>query len=131
MTYTQITVIAVGLAIAFDLWGVRTRVITRKAFWVSYAIIVFFQFITNAMFTGFGIVQYDGAAIIGSTSPTEGPPAFLGDGRIAFAPMEDLGFGFALILLTLSMWVWLGRKDVQPTPLSGPPMWRKVTQQKD
>jgi hypothetical protein len=131
MTYTQLAIVGVALAIAFDLWGVRTRVITRKAFWVSYAIIVFFQFITNGMFTGFQIVKYDGAFIIGSTSPANEPPPFIGDGRIAFAPMEDLAFGFALILLTLSMWVWLGRKGVQPTPLAGPPMWRRTRQPKD
>lgn len=131
MTYTQIAVVAVLLVVAVDLWVFRTRLVTRKAFWVSYAIIFFFQLITNGMFTGFGIVQYDGAFIIGSTSPTEGPPPMFGDGRISFAPVEDLLFGFALILLTLVMWVWLGRRGVQPLPKAGPPMWRKVTQPKD
>jgi hypothetical protein len=131
MTYTQIAVTAVILVVLLDIFGLRTKVVTRKAFWVSYAIIVFFQFITNGMFTGFQIVKYDGAFIIGSTSPATDPPPFIGDGRIAFAPVEDLMFGFALILLTLVMWVWLGRRGVQPTPLAGPPMWRKVKQPKD
>lgn len=131
MTYTQIAVSAVILVVLLDLFGLRTRLVTRKAFWVSYAIIVFFQFITNGMFTGFQIVKYDGAFIIGSTSPENEPPPFLGDGRIAFAPVEDLLFGFSLVLLTLVMWVWLGRRGVQPTPLAGPPMWRRATQLKD
>jgi lycopene cyclase domain-containing protein len=131
MTYTQIAIVAVLLVVTADFWLFRTRLVTRKAFWVAYAIIVFFQLITNGLFTGFGIVLYDGAAIIGSTSPTDGLPPMFGDGRIAFAPAEDLLFGFALILLTLQMWVWLGRRGVQPLPKSGPPMWRKVTQSKD
>ena len=125
MTYTQIAVIAVLLVISFDMWVIKTRMVTRRAFWVAYSIIVFFQLITNGMFTGFGIVLYDGDAIIGSTSTV--PPTFIGDGRIAFAPVEDLFFGFSLILLSISLWVWLGRRGVQPQPRSGPPIWRRTT----
>jgi len=60
------------------------------------------------MFTGFQIVKYDGEAIIGSTSPTDSPPPFIGDGRIAFAPAEDVLFGFALVLLSLGFVGLLG-----------------------
>lgn len=125
MTYTQLAIIAVVVVVLADLFVFRTRLVTRKAFWVSYAIIVFFQLITNGMFTGFGIVQYDGNAIVGSTSPAVGPPPFIGDGRIAFAPFEDLLFGFALILLSLSLWVVFGRWGIARTPTAGPPIWRK------
>lgn len=124
MTYTQIAISAVALTVLIDLFVLRTRMVTRKAFWVSYAIIVFFQFITNGMFTGFEIVKYDGAAIIGSTSPESGAPSLLGDGRIAFAPVEDLLFGFSLVLLSLSLWVLFGRLGVGRTPVAGPPIWR-------
>jgi hypothetical protein len=109
--------------IILDLGILRTRLVTRKVFWVSYAIIVFFQLITNGMFTGFGIVKYDGDAIIGSTSPVEGPPPFIGDGRLAFAPVEDLLFGFAIVLMSLSLWIFWGRRGVQRTPKAGPPRW--------
>lgn len=126
MSYTQIAIVAVVLVVLLDLFGLRTRLVTRKAFWVAYAIILFFQLITNGLFTGFQIVKYNGEFIIGTSSPADAPPPFLGDGRIAFAPMEDVLFGFALILLSLVMWVWLGRRGVQPTPLAGPPIWRKV-----
>jgi len=125
LTYTQLGVIAVILALVIDLFVARTNLVRRKAFWTAYAIIVFFQLITNGMFTGFGIVQYSGDAIIGSTSPTEGPPTMFGDGRIAFAPAEDLLFGFALVLLSLVLWVWWGRRGVDRTPTAGPPMWRR------
>lgn len=125
MTYTQLGIVAVGLVCALDLWVFRTRLITRGLFWVSYAIIVFFQLVTNGLFTGFGIVQYDGDAIIGSTSPASGAPPFIGDGRIAFAPVEDLLFGFAIVLLTLALWVFWGRRGVDRTPSAGPPIWRR------
>jgi len=126
MTYTQVALLAVVVAVVLDTALLRTRLVRRRVFWTSYAIIVLFQLVTNGMFTGFGIVGYDGAAILGSTSPAEGPPPFLGDGRIAFAPVEDLLFGFALILMTLSLWVFWGRRGVQRTPTSGPPIWRRA-----
>lgn len=125
MTYTQLAVASVVLVVAADLWLLRTRMVLRRVFWVSYAIVVFFQLITNGMFTGFGVVRYDGAAILGETSPEIGPPPMFGEWRIAFAPVEDLMFGFALILLTIALWVFWGRRGVQRTPRSGPPIWRR------
>lgn len=125
MTYTQLGVVAVILAVAVDLWALRTRLVRRRVFWTSYAIVVLFQLVTNAMFTGFGIVRYDGDAIVGGSSPTEGAPPFVGDGRLAFAPVEDLLFGFALVLLSMALWVWWGRRGVQRTPAAGPPIWRR------
>jgi len=125
MTYTEIGIVAVLAALIVDLFVLRTRMVTRNAFWVSYTIILFFQLITNGLFTGFGIVLYSGDAIMGSTSPESGPPPMLGDGRIAFAPAEDILFGFSLVLLSLSLWVWFGRRGLQRTPTAGPPIWRR------
>ncbi len=125
MTYTQLAVVSVVVVVAADLWLLRTRMVTRKVFWTSYAIVVFFQLVSNGMFTGFGIVKYDGDAIIGETSPAVGPPPLIGEGRIAFAPVEDLLFGFSLILLSIAGWIWLGRAGLQRTPRSGPPIWRR------
>ncbi len=125
MSYTQLGLLAIVLTVGIDLILLRTRLIMRRVFWVSYAIIILFQLLTNGALTGLRIVRYSGEAIIGSTTPVDQAPPFLGDGRIVFAPMEDLMFGFALVLLTLSMWIWLGRRGVQRTPLAGPPMWRR------
>lgn len=122
MTYTQLAVLGVVLAVIADVWVFRTRLLTRRIFWVSYAIVVFFQLLSNGVLTGARIVRYDGEVIIGSTTPQSGPPPFLGDGRIVFAPVEDLMFGFALITLTLVLWVWWGRRGVQRLPYSGPPV---------
>ncbi|MDX6324500.1 MAG: hypothetical protein QOK15_854, partial [Nocardioidaceae bacterium] len=35
----------------------------------------------------------------------------LGDGRLGYAPVEDLAFGFALVLTTCVVWVLLGRRS--------------------
>ncbi|MFY9332156.1 MAG: hypothetical protein WAO41_10825 [Candidatus Nanopelagicales bacterium] len=124
MTYTQLALVGVAVVVLLDLFVARTRLLTRKAFWVPYAIIVFFQLVTNGVLTGFRIVTYNGDMIVGDSTPIDGPPPFLGEGRIAFAPMEDLLFGFALVLLSIMMWVVWGRRGVQRTPMAGPPLWR-------
>lgn len=125
MSYTQLAVLSVAVVIVVDLFVLRTRMVTRKSFWVPYAIIVFFQLLTNGVLTGFAIVTYDGNFIIGESTPVEGAPPMFGEGRIAFAPLEDLLFGFSLVLLSICMWVFLGRRGVQRTPMAGPPIWRK------
>ena len=124
MTYTQLAVLGVVAVLVLDLLVVRTRLLRRRAFWTAYAIVVFFQLVTNGILTGLRIVRYDGAAILGSSTPSASVPPFLGDGRIAFAPVEDLLFGFALVVLTQVLWVWLGRRGLQRTPYSGPPRVR-------
>ncbi len=124
MTYTQLAVLGVVAVVVLDLAVLRTRLLRRRVFWTAYAIVVFFQLVTNAMLTGLRIVRYDGAAIVGSSTPVDAPPPFLGDGRIAYAPFEDLLFGFALVVLTQVLWVWLGRRGVQRTPYAGPPRVR-------
>lgn len=125
MTYTQLAVSSVVIAVLIDLFLLRTRMVTRKVFWTSYAIMFFFQLLTNGVLTGLKVVTYDGDVIIGESSPEVGPPPMFGQGRIAFAPVEDLMFGFGLILLTISCWIWLGRRGIQLLPRSGPPIWRR------
>ena len=124
MTYTQLAVLGVVSVAVLDLVVVRTRLLRRRVFWTAYAIVLFFQLVTNGILTAFRIVRYDGAAIVGSSTPVDGAPAFLGDGRIAFAPAEDLLFGFALVTLTQVLWVWWGRRGLQRTPYAGPPRVR-------
>lgn len=121
MTYTELAVLAMLLVICVDLIVLHTRLLLRRIFWVSYVIILFFQLLSNAALTGLRVVRYNGQFIVGASTPTDTAPPFLGDGRIAFAPFEDLLFGFALVLLTLSVWVFWGRRGVQRLPAAGPP----------
>jgi hypothetical protein len=116
VTYTQLAVLGVAATATLDLAVLRTRLLRRRSFWVAYLIVLGFQLLSNGVLTGARIVRYDGAAIMGSstaTSPGSAAPAFFGDGRIAFAPVEDILFGFALVLQTLAWWVFWGRRGVQ------------------
>ena len=97
MSYTQIALLAVALAALLDLYVVRTRLLLRRAFWTSYSIILPFQLLTNWWLTSRNIVMYDIRAIIGP--------------RLASAPLEDIAFGFALILGVLSLWVYWGTRE--------------------
>jgi lycopene cyclase domain-containing protein len=96
MTYTQIALIAVFIAAFLDLEVLKTKLLKRKVFWTSYAIILPFQLLTNWWLTSREIVMYSEDTILGL--------------RIASAPLEDLFFGFALILSVMATWVYLGRK---------------------
>ncbi len=115
MTYTQIAVAMILATVVLDLWVLRTRLLTRKAFWTAYAIVVFFQLLTNGVLTGFNIVRYNGDVIIGSATPV-----LIGDGRLFYAPIEDLMFGFSLVVQTMAWWVFWGRRGIQVEPKAGP-----------
>lgn len=97
MTYTELVLVALATAAVCDELLLRTRLLRRRAFWTAYAIMFCFQLLVNGVLTGLRIVRYEPSTIIGV--------------RLAYAPIEDLGFGFALILLTLSCWVALGRRS--------------------
>ena len=124
MTYTQMGILMVVGAILVDLFVLRTRLVTRKGFWVAYAIVLFFQLLTNGVLTALRVFRYADDAIIGSQPADGGPPPFFGEGRIVFQPFEDLLMGFSLCLLAMALWVFWGRRGVQRTPVAGPPIWR-------
>lgn len=96
MTYTGGVAVAVVLVVVGDLFVLRTRLLRRRVFWASYGIVLGFQLAVNGVLTGLGIVRYDPDRILGP--------------HLVFAPIEDFGFGFALVTATLSAWVWLGRR---------------------
>ncbi len=98
MSYSALAVTAVVAVLVVDLAVYRTRMVTRKVFWTAYAIIVFFQLLTNGWLTGRDIVTYDDAAIIGL--------------RVVYAPVEDLLFGFSLVVQTMAWWVFWGRRGL-------------------
>ncbi|HEY7222448.1 MAG TPA: lycopene cyclase domain-containing protein [Micromonosporaceae bacterium] len=95
MTYTVADGLGVVAALTLDLVLLRTRLVLGRVFWLSYAIILVFQVLANGVLTGTGVVRYDPAAVLGP--------------RLFHAPIEDLGFGFALVLSTLCVWARQGR----------------------
>lgn len=99
MVYTDIAIVAFIASIIADRFLIKSKLLTRKVFWTSYAIILFFQLLTNWWLTSRNIVMYNPDAIIGL--------------RIASAPVEDLFFGFALVLLVMNLWVFWGKRGIQ------------------
>ncbi len=124
MTYTQLGFLMVVGAVLIDLLVLRTRLVTRKGFWVAYAIVLFFQLLTNGILTGIGAFRYADDAIVGQMPADGGPPPMFGEGRVVFQPFEDLMMGFSLCLLAMALWIFWGRRGVQRTPMAGPPIWR-------
>ena len=112
MNYTVAAVLGVVGAAAVDLGLLRTALLGRRAFWTAYGIVLFFQLVVNGLLTGLRIVRYDPDVIVGW--------------RVAYAPVEDLLFGFALVLVTLSGWVAAGRRSTpaarsaRPRPAAPP-----------
>ncbi len=96
MSYSALAVTAVVAVLVVDLAVYRTRMVTRRVFWVAYAIVIVFQLLRNGVLTGLEVVTYDPAAIWGP--------------RIAYAPVEDLLFGFAMVTLTLASWAAVNRR---------------------
>jgi lycopene cyclase domain-containing protein len=96
VSYTVMALLAVLFVVVLDLLIARTILLRRKAFWTAYAIVLGFQLIVNGVLTGVPVVRYDPSTIIGL--------------RVVYAPVEDLLFGFAMVVLTLTTWVWLGRR---------------------
>ena len=96
MSYSALAVTAVVGVLLVDLAVYRTRLVTRRVFWVAYAIVIVFQLLMNGVLTGLDVVTYDPGAIWGP--------------RIAYAPVEDLLFGFAMVTLTLATWAAVNRR---------------------
>jgi len=106
VTYTLAAGLGVAGAVLVDVL-LRTFLVRRKAFWVAYAIVLFFQLVVNGLLTGLRIVRYDPRVITGW--------------RVVHAPVEDLLFGFALVLVTLSGWVAAGRHGARRASRAAPP----------
>ena len=96
MIYSDIALDAVLIAVIFDLFILRSQMVTRGLFWLSYGLILPFQLLTNWWLTSKLIVMYTPASIIGR--------------RLAGAPIEDLLFCFSMILLTLSLWDYFSNR---------------------
>ena len=99
MIYSDIAITAFAIAVMADLFLFKTSMLTRPAFWTSYAIILPFQFLTNWWLTSINIVMYSPDAIVGL--------------RFFSAPAEDVLFGFALVLSVMALWEFWGRRGIQ------------------
>jgi lycopene cyclase domain-containing protein len=95
--YYDIALIAVFVAVVLDLFLLKSRMMSRGIFWLTYFLILPFQLLTNWWLTSNSIVMYTDTEIIGQ--------------RLAGAPIEDLLFGFSMILLTISVWEFFKKQN--------------------
>jgi lycopene cyclase domain-containing protein len=115
--YTWASIVAVVAVVAVELLWLKTGIFGKVTFWISYAIILFFQVLVDGWLTKLSapIVTYN-------------PDRFSGI-RVPFdIPVEDYLFGFALIVLTILLWEEAGRR--RPSGGAGGSTTRTGTAQK-
>jgi lycopene cyclase domain-containing protein len=88
--YTVASACGVVLTVALELLVWRTGLFRDPRYWLALAIVGCFQLLVNGVLTCPPIVSYDPEVILGP--------------RIACAPVEDLGFGFAMVTTTIALW---------------------------
>ena len=88
--YTLASATGVVLTVLLELLVLRTGLFRDPRYWVALAIVAAFQLLVNGVLTCPPIVTYNPAEILGP--------------RVACAPIEDLGFGFAMVTTTIALW---------------------------
>jgi lycopene cyclase domain-containing protein len=88
--YTLFAATGIVLTVLLELLVLRTGLFRDLRYWVALAIVAAFQLLVNGVLTCPPIVSYDPAEILGP--------------RIVCAPVEDLGFGFAMVTTTIALW---------------------------
>jgi lycopene cyclase domain-containing protein len=91
--YTIGAICAPAAVVAVELAALRTGILRRGRFWVTIAITLAFQVAVDGWLTKLPapIVLYRPAAVSGARWPWD-------------IPVEDFGFAFAMITLTLVLW---------------------------
>jgi lycopene cyclase domain-containing protein len=91
--YTISAVCAPAAVVAAELTVLRTGILRRGRFWAAIAITLAFQVLVDGWLTKLSapIVLYRWSAISGVRWPWD-------------IPVEDFGFAFAMITLTLALW---------------------------
>jgi lycopene cyclase domain-containing protein len=105
LSYTVLAFTSVLVALLLEWRVIRSGLLKTSSFYLAYLIVLGFQLLTNGYLTSNEIVQYNEETIIGL--------------RLAFAPLEDLLFGFSLVMLTMAVWVRLGANDISKARKSG------------
>jgi lycopene cyclase domain-containing protein len=88
--YTLASATGIALTVLLELLVLRTGLFRDPRYWAALAVVGFFQLLVNGVLTCPPIVSYDPAEILGP--------------RIVCAPVEDLGFGFAMVTTTIALW---------------------------
>ena len=98
--YTVLTVLAVVAVVVAELVYFKTGIFSTAQYWLSIAIIFAFQILVDGWLTKLSapIVIYDTDEFLGLRAPWD-------------IPIEDFGFGFAMVTMAILLWRrWLDRR---------------------
>jgi lycopene cyclase domain-containing protein len=97
--YTLLTVAAVAGVVLAEVAWLRTGLFRTRQYWLAMAIVGFFQVLVDGWLTKLSapIVLYHPDQHLGLRIPWD-------------IPVEDFGFGWAMVTMTLLTWVRLGRR---------------------
>lgn len=98
--YTISAVIGAALVVAAELVWFRTGLFRRRVYWVAMGIVLFFMVLVDGWLTKLSapIVLYEREEFSGVRLPWD-------------IPVEDYFFGFALVTLTILLWVRSDSRD--------------------
>jgi lycopene cyclase domain-containing protein len=99
--YTLPAAAAVLAVCAWELLVLRTGLFRRPAYWVSMLIVFGFQIPVDGWLTKLSapVVEYAPRQVSGLRGPWD-------------IPVEDFGFGFALVTAALLLWEWQGSRHL-------------------
>jgi lycopene cyclase domain-containing protein len=91
--YTVLTLIAVGAVVVLELAWLRTGIFTTVQYWLAMVIVFAFQIPMDGWLTKLSdpIVIYNPVEHLGIRAPWD-------------IPIEDFGFGFAMVTLAILLW---------------------------
>ncbi|MGA4669916.1 lycopene cyclase domain-containing protein [Propionibacteriaceae bacterium Y1923] len=97
--YTVLTILGLVAIVALELGWARTGIFTSARYWTAMGIVFFFQIWVDGWLTKLSapIVIYHPDQFSGIRFPWD-------------IPIEDFGFGFAMLTLTMICWIKLAPK---------------------
>lgn len=98
--YSLGVLMAIVVVVAVELLWARTGLFRTAQYWCALAIMLGFQVLVDGWLTKLSdpIVTYAPEQFSGLRFPWD-------------IPIEDFGFGFAMVTLTMLIWIRLGRKE--------------------
>jgi lycopene cyclase domain-containing protein len=98
--YTLATLVAVAVVVLIELLWARTGIFATAQYWISMGIVFTFQVAVDGWLTKLSdpIVLYDPRQFSGIRFPLD-------------IPIEDFGFGFALVTSVIIAWKLAGRRE--------------------
>jgi lycopene cyclase domain-containing protein len=92
--YTLLTLISMVVVVGLELFVFRTGLFRKLAYWLSMIIVLGFQIPVDGWLTKLSapIVLYNENQMLGVRAPWD-------------IPIEDFGFGFTMVTLTMMLWL--------------------------